>query len=449
MRTVLQGTRVRLEPLDAERHGQELFDASHGPDADPELWRYLPYGPFADVEDMRPWLAECAPSVDPLFFAVVDLTTGRAGGMVSFLRFALEHHCVEIGHIWFGGALQRTPQATEAIYLLARHAFDGLDNRRLEWKCNADNARSRRAAGRFGFTFEGVFRQHMIVKDENRDTAWYALLDDEWPRVRAAFEAWLDPANFDAEGLQRRSLGAMGMPGSPAPGTPTWFIDELEYAGRENLDADHVARYDVKEDASAASEVALLSDLGLTDESLVVEFGAGTGQFSVAVAPVCAQVIAVDVSPLMLGELAYKAEALRLTNIEMVRAGFLTYEHTGRAADVIYSRYALHHLPDFWKAVAFDRLHRMICPGGIVRLWDVVYDFAPSEAEDRIEAWCATGGETVEAEWSRAELEEHVRDEHSTFTWLLEPMMQRSGFEIARAEHSGDGVFSKYLLRAV
>lgn len=449
MRTVLQGTRVRLERLHAERHGQELFHASHGPGVDPELWRYLPYGPFAEVEEMRSWLAECSSSKDPLFFAVVDVATGQAGGMVSFLRIALEHRCIEIGHIWFGRPLQRTPQATEAIYLLARHAFDDLGNRRLEWKCNASNARSRRAAGRFGFTFEGVFRQHMIVRGANRDTAWYALLDREWPRRRAAFEAWLDPANFDAEGLQRRPLSATGILESRDPGTPTWFIDELDYAGRENLDADHVARYDVKEDASAASEVALLSDFGLTSDSLVVEFGAGTGQFSVAVAPVCAQVIAVDVSPLMLGELAGKAEALCLTNIEMVRAGFLTYEHTGSPADLIYSRYALHHLPDFWKAVAFDRLRRMICPGGIVRLWDVVYDFAPSHAEDRIEAWCATGGETVEAEWTRAELEEHVRDEYSTFTWLLEPMMRRSGFEIARAEHSDDGVFSKYLLRAV
>jgi hypothetical protein len=127
----------------------------------------------------------------------------------------------------------------------------------------------------------------------------------------------------------------------------------------------------------------------------------------------------------------------------------LTYEHVGRLADFIYSRYALHHLPDFWKALALSRLRRMLRAGAVLRPWDVVYDFAPAEAEARIEAWCATGGDTAQAEWSRAELEEHVRDEHSTFTWLLEPMIARSGFEIAHAEHSEDGIFAKYLLRAV
>ena len=230
--------------------------------------------------------------------------------------------------------------------------------------------------------------------------------------------------------------------------TPTWFIDELRYAGRENLDAAHVARYDGKEDASAAAEVALLRDLGLTNRSLVVELGAGTGQFSVAVAPVCARLVAVDVSPVMLRRLADKLAALQLENVELVRAGFLTYEHTGAPADFVYSRFALHHVPDFWKALALDRLRQMLRPGGVLRLWDVVYDFSPAEAQERIDAWCATGGDSVEGEWSRAELEEHVRDEHSTFTWLLEPMLRRSGFEIERAEHSGDGIFAQYVLRA-
>jgi SAM-dependent methyltransferase len=234
----------------------------------------------------------------------------------------------------------------------------------------------------------------------------------------------------------------------PTRRTPTWFIDELDYAGRENLDAGHVARYDAKEDASAVSEVALLEDLGLTRASQVVEFGPGTGQFTVEVAPACAQLIAVDVSALMLDQLQAKAMALGLTNIDVVQAGFLTYEHVGRPADFIYSRYALHHLPDFWKALALDRLRRMLRPGGVLRLWDVVYDFAPAEAAARIEAWCATGGDDIEGPWTRAELEEHVRDEHSTFSWLLEPMMRRSGFEITHAEHSDDAVFSKYVLRA-
>ncbi len=235
-------------------------------------------------------------------------------------------------------------------------------------------------------------------------------------------------------------------PSSPTPG---WFIDELSYAGRENLDAGHIARYDAKEDASATSEVALLKGMGLTRESLVLEFGAGTGQFSVEVAPACARVIAVDVSKLMLELLQTKVADLGLSNVEIVRAGFLTYEHVGDPADFIYSRYALHHLPDFWKAVALSRLRRMLRPDGMLRLWDVVYDFAPGDARDRIEAWCATGGNTVEAEWSRAELEEHVRNEHSTFSWLFEPMIARSGFEITQSEHSEDGIFAKYLLRAV
>src|SRR5690606_9676965 len=138
-------------------------------------------------------------------------------------------------------------------------------------------------------------------------------------------------------------------------------------------------------------------------------------------------------------------------NVEIVRAGFLTYEHEGPPADVVYSRYVLHHLPDFWKAFALERIHRAVRPGGILRLWDVVYGFDPQEAAERIEAWCATGGSDsdVEAEWSRAELEEHVRDEHSTFTWLLEPMLERCGFRIEDAVHSPDRLFARYVARAV
>ena len=200
----LRGERVRLVPVKAE-HADELFAAGHD-GGDPALWTYLPYGPFTHAEEMRLWLSACADSDDPRFFAIVDQATGRPAGMASYLRFAPDHRVVEIGHIWFGAALQRTPAATEAIYLLARHAFADLGVRRLEWKCDAGNERSRRAAERFGFTFEGVFRQHMLVKDRNRDTAWYSLLDGEWPAARAAFEAWLDAANFDAEGRQRRSL---------------------------------------------------------------------------------------------------------------------------------------------------------------------------------------------------------------------------------------------------
>jgi SAM-dependent methyltransferase len=228
---------------------------------------------------------------------------------------------------------------------------------------------------------------------------------------------------------------------------PAWLIDELANAGRENLDAGHVARYDAKEDASAADEVALLERFGLTRDAFVVEFGAGTGQFTVAVAPQCARVIAVDVSEPMLDELRAKVARLGLENVQVVRAGFLTYEHFGARADFIYSRLALHHLPDFWKALALTRLRGMLTHGGTLRLWDVVYGFDPADAEERLEEWFASGGTEIEAEWSRAELEEHVRDEHSTFTWLLEPIFERCRFEIA--EHTGDGIFAKYLLRAV
>jgi RimJ/RimL family protein N-acetyltransferase len=202
-RRTLTGARVRLEPLDPDRHAEDLLAAASG---DPKLWDYLPYGPFADVGELRAHLVGQAASGDPLFLAVVDAATGRAAGVVSYLRIAPEHACIEIGHIWFGAPLQRTPAATETIYLLARHAFDDLGNRRLEWKCDAANARSRRAAERFGFTFEGVFRQHMIVKGRNRDTAWFSILDAEWPALRAAYEAWLAPENFDGEGRQRSPL---------------------------------------------------------------------------------------------------------------------------------------------------------------------------------------------------------------------------------------------------
>jgi RimJ/RimL family protein N-acetyltransferase len=202
-RAPLAGDRVRLEPADPG-HAADLLAAAEG---DPQLWDYLPYGPFAGEADFGDWLQEAATSDDPLFLTVV--ADGTPSGVVSFMRMETVHRVIEIGHIWFGAPIQRTPHATETVYLLARHAFDDLGYRRLEWKCDAANARSRRAAERFGFTFEGVFRQHMIVKGRNRDTAWFSILDGEWPAVRNGFERWLDPANFDADGRQRRSLRAL------------------------------------------------------------------------------------------------------------------------------------------------------------------------------------------------------------------------------------------------
>lgn len=210
-----------------------------------------------------------------------------------------------------------------------------------------------------------------------------------------------------------------------------------------------MSRYDTKEDAGAAAEVDLLVALGLTDSSVVIDLGAGTGQLSLAVAPRCSRVIAVDVSPVMLDRLRAKVGSSRLSNIDVVQAGFLTYEHRGDRVGFVYSRYALHHLPDFWKGVALARIRALLEPGGVFRLWDVVYHFEPAEAADRVEQWCATGSADVDSEWARWELEEHVRDEHSTFTWLLEPMFERSGFAVDDAVYSGDGIFARYVLRAV
>jgi RimJ/RimL family protein N-acetyltransferase len=207
-RSAIDGDLVRLEVLDPERHAVSLFTSSHVPGAE-DLWQHLPYGPFADQAEFTAWLEQRAASIDPLFYAVVDWESMRALGMASFLRIKPDHGVIEIGHIWFTPELQRTRKATEAIYLLAKTAFDDLGYRRLEWKCDSLNVPSRRAADRFGFTFEGTFRQHMIVKGRNRDTAWFSMTDGEWPSRKAAFEAWLSPDNFDENGRQRRPLAEL------------------------------------------------------------------------------------------------------------------------------------------------------------------------------------------------------------------------------------------------
>ena len=208
-RIPLVGATVRLEPIDPANHAAGLFAASHEIDGGKAVFRYLPYGPFAGVDDFKPWLEQCASSNDPLFVAILEGETAVPKGMASFMRMAPEHGVIEIGHIWFAPSIQRTRQATEAIYLMTRYAFDDLGYRRLEWKCDAQNEPSRRAAERFGFKFEGVFRQHLVVKDRNRDTAWFSILDGEWPVIQTAFEAWLAPDNFDAGGRQRQSLAAL------------------------------------------------------------------------------------------------------------------------------------------------------------------------------------------------------------------------------------------------
>jgi RimJ/RimL family protein N-acetyltransferase len=212
-RAPLQGRYVRLEPADVPAHAPSLYALSHARPEDAALWTYLAYGPFPDQAAFAAWLAERVRSDDPLFFAIVEELSGQASGMASYLNIVPDMGCIEIGHIWFTPPLQKTRGATEAIFLMMRHVFDDLGYRRLEWKCNALNEASMRAARRFGFTYEGTFRQHMVVKGRNRDTAWFSLLDREWPAVRAAFQRWLAPENFDAAGRQQMSLTAL-MPGA-------------------------------------------------------------------------------------------------------------------------------------------------------------------------------------------------------------------------------------------
>jgi RimJ/RimL family protein N-acetyltransferase len=206
-RTPLRGSHILLRPVDAATDAEPLYAVSHLPAGDPAIWTYLPDGPYESPQHLREMLAWAESSDDPLYFTLAGLPDERPLGLASYLRITPEFGVIEIGHIWFGVPLQRTTGATEAIYLLAGRVFDDLGYRRLEWKCNALNAASRSAAERFGFSFEGVFRNHQVVKGRSRDTAWYAITDDEWPAIGSAFRAWLSPGNFEGDGRQRRSLG--------------------------------------------------------------------------------------------------------------------------------------------------------------------------------------------------------------------------------------------------
>jgi RimJ/RimL family protein N-acetyltransferase len=204
----LEGRYVDLEHVEIERHGADLWGSFQTGDPEGRIWTYMGYGPFTDRPAFLVWLRERQASSDPLFYAVVPHRTKKAGGMASFMRMTPEHGVVEIGHVWFSPGLQDTREATEALYLMMHHALATLKCRRLEWKCDALNQPSRAAAARLGFTFEGVFRQHMIVKGRNRDTAWYAIVDRNWPTIDAAFRRWLAADNFDSAGRQRQALQA-------------------------------------------------------------------------------------------------------------------------------------------------------------------------------------------------------------------------------------------------
>jgi RimJ/RimL family protein N-acetyltransferase len=198
------GRFARVTPLDAARHAANLWA---GGLADAGVWTYLAYGPFDDEAAFTAWLKTRESLADPLYFTIEDIATGKALGCATLMEIRPANGVIEVGHIFFSPALQKTPIATEAIFLLMSYAMDELGYRRFEWKCDNGNAPSKRAAGRFGFFFEGLFRQHMIVKGRNRDTAWFSIIDSEWPAIRSAFQTWLAPENFDADGRQHVALG--------------------------------------------------------------------------------------------------------------------------------------------------------------------------------------------------------------------------------------------------
>lgn len=223
-----------------------------------------------------------------------------------------------------------------------------------------------------------------------------------------------------------------------------WLFDEFAHAGDEHLDPTYVAAYDRKAGTDPTEDLAILRGLGLSTHSTLVDLGAGTGTFSVAAAPYCRRVFAVDVSSAMLAAIRGKVARLGLTNVTVVRAGFLTYEHPAGTADFVYTRNALHHLPDFWKTVALERIAAMLHPRGVLRLRDLVFSFAPGDATSVADAWLASAPTSPDEGWTREELEAHLREEHSTFSWLLEAMLNRCGFEITNMSHQSSKVFSAY-----
>jgi SAM-dependent methyltransferase len=223
-----------------------------------------------------------------------------------------------------------------------------------------------------------------------------------------------------------------------------WKFDESAHAGPEHLDAEYVAGYDRKAGTDPAEDVQVLRDAGVTEGSVVVDLGAGTGTFAVAMAPWCREVVAVDVSAPMRAATRERCRELGIHNVRGVEAGFLSYEHSGAPVAAEYSRNALHHLPDFLKAVALERVAELLAPGGVLLLRDLVYSFEPAEADAVFERWFAGASPSSEVGWTRAELEEHVRTEFSPFSWILEPMLERCGFEIRAAEYAPTQTYAAY-----
>jgi RimJ/RimL family protein N-acetyltransferase len=207
-RTAMAGRFCRVEPLVPERHAAELF-AANALDRDGRNWTYLSVGPFERLDAYRAWLEEASRGSDPLFHAIVDAASGRAVGVATYLRIDAAMGAIEVGNINFSPLLQRHPAATEAMYLMMRRVFDELGYRRYEWKCDSLNAPSRAAAERLGFRYEGLFRQAVVYKGRSRDTAWFSIIDSEWPALKRGFERWLGAENFGAEGRQRRRLSEL------------------------------------------------------------------------------------------------------------------------------------------------------------------------------------------------------------------------------------------------
>jgi RimJ/RimL family protein N-acetyltransferase len=212
-RTPMAGRFCTVEPLDPERHAADLF-AANAEDREGRNWTYYPYGPFAALGDYRAWVENACADPNRLFHAIRDTALGKAVGVAAYINAQPAVGSVEVGSLVFSPMLQRRPAATEAMYLMMRRVFDELGYRRYEWKCDALNAPSRAAAERLGFQYEGLFRQATITRGRNRDTAWFSVIDGEWPALRAAFERWLDPANFDADGRQRQSLAGLRSAGA-------------------------------------------------------------------------------------------------------------------------------------------------------------------------------------------------------------------------------------------
>lgn len=223
-----------------------------------------------------------------------------------------------------------------------------------------------------------------------------------------------------------------------------WLFDEMAHAGPEHLDAAYVEAYDRKAGYDPARDLAHLQTCGLHGDSTLVDLGSGTGAFALAAAPLCRRVVAVDVSAPMLRVLDARMKERGIANIECVRAGFLTYEHHGGPADFVCSRHALHHLPDFWKAVAVTRIAAVLRPGGVFWTRDLMYSFDPHDADGAIERWLARASTRPGTGWTRAELETHVRSEYSTFTWLFEPTLERAGLKIQARELSDSRIYAAY-----